>query len=351
MKSVEEKGKLRQRWHNQTPRSRKDIWRIVMTLLGAVISLAVVAYLVEGLDWQTMHRTFVNLDWTWLLMAWLIFTLNYILRTIRFRILLSKKVSFLSLFPIASLHGMLNYLLPSKSGEISFPLLLKRYRQVPMKESTAVLLTARVFDFLSISFFLSIVLIVYWTHLPTSMIYASLIFCGLVFSLSGTFFWLLQRQQRGASTKIESLPLAKSLNRLINVWMDLVGELRAIYKRKQILSVSLLTVGIWLCVYTNLYLILLSLGHRLNYFQVIVISLVTVPISLLPIRGFANLGTHEASWIPAFMLFGETDQSALAIAVSSHAILLVFILLLGLSSIIVLVLDLWHRGWSTKSLE
>lgn len=334
MKSVEEKGKLRQRWHNQAPRSRKDTRRIVTTLLGAVISLAVVAYLVEGLDWQTMHRTFVNLDWTWLLMAWLIFTLNYILRTIRFRILLSKKVPFLSLFPIASLHGMLNYLLPSKSGEISFPLLLNHRLQVPLAESTATLVTARFFDFATIAFFLPIVLLAFQQYLPLEMIYVSLAFCGLFYVLlAGVLYFLKRPRISCVGGNWEGV-----LGRLKAAWLKMVEYLRSIDQRGQYWRLWLITIGIWLCVYTNLYLILLSIGYNLSYAQVIVVNIITVPTALLPFRGFANMGTHEVSWVAALMLFGKTREMSLSIAVSSHVILLLFVSLMGLVGLIISVL-------------
>ena len=50
---------------------------------------------------------------------------------------------------------------------------------------------------------------------------------------------------------------------------------------------------------------------------------------LLPIQGFANLGTHEIGWSAAFALFGYSETVALTLAISTHIILLFFVLILG----------------------
>jgi uncharacterized membrane protein YbhN (UPF0104 family) len=59
-------------------------------------------------------------------------------------------------------------------------------------------------------------------------------------------------------------------------------------------------------------------------------------MTLLPIQGFANLGTHEIGWAAAFTLFGYSKAAALNIAVSSHIIWLFFVLLLGALGLLLL---------------
>ena len=111
--------------------------------------------------------------------------------------------------------------------------------------------------------------------------------------------------------------------------MSTVGYMRVIHARGRYGRLWGLTLSIWLCVQTNFYLITLGLGVRLSFFQVVVISLIMVPLTLLPLQGFANLGTHEIGWVAAFRVFAMPQDAALSLAVGTHFILLVFILLLG----------------------
>jgi len=61
-----------------------------------------------------------------------------------------------------------------------------------------------------------------------------------------------------------------------------------------------------------------------------------VPLTLLPFQGFANLGTHEIGWVAAFSIFGQDSGSSLAIAVGSHIIMLLFVLILGFLGVLLL---------------
>ncbi len=127
---------------------REGTRQTVTTLLSVVISLVAIIYLVGQLDWQTTYDTFIHLNWGWLLAAWLVFALNYMLRTLRFQLLIySLDIPFRQLLSVTSLYGMFNYLMPAKSGEFSFLLLLNRRLEVSVAESTAILIVARFFDF------------------------------------------------------------------------------------------------------------------------------------------------------------------------------------------------------------
>jgi hypothetical protein len=96
------------------------------------------------------------------------------------------------------------------------------------------------------------------------------------------------------------------------------------------------TLLTWSFVYTNFYLIVLSLGFQFSYFQMIVVSVLMIPLTLLPVQGFANLGSHEVGWVLAFSIFNQPMSTSLTLAVSSHIVMLFFALLIGLVGIILI---------------
>lgn len=300
--------------------------------LSAALSVAAIIYVVMRLDWRTVRDTYAHLNWIWLAAALFIFMINYILRTLRFQALIyTRPVPFLGMMEVTCLHGMLNYLMPAKTGEFSYLLLLNRRLRIPVTESTATLLVARFFDFATIAVFLPTVVLTLWDRLPTGMAYAALAFCGAILALGVGSVWLLRRRSAtGRSIPGNDQTRNPWLNRLIKMWHDLLNGLRLIDRRRQYWRFLLLTVGMWLCVYTKSYLIVLSMGYHPTYFQMIAVSLIMVPLTLLPVQGIANLGTHEAGWVAAFSLFGHSQDVSLAIAASSHVIVLSFVLVIGL---------------------
>jgi len=306
-------------------------------ILSGVFSVAVIAYVLFKLDWSAFQSTLTSLQFGWLILALLAYWLNYVLRTIRFQILIpTQKISFLQLLAVTGLYGMYNYILPGKSGEVTYIVLANRRLRISLVEGTTSLLAARYLDFATIAIILPFVLIFYLKSLPPWLICASLAFCGLFFIGSVVLSWFLKR----LSTRTDNLSPARMnwIARIQEILMDLRAGLATIYHRREHMRLLLLTLAIWLCIYTNLYLIVLSMGYQLSYFQIVVISIIMIPMTLLPFQGFANLGTHEIGWVAAFSMFGQPEDIAIKVAVSSHIILLLYVLFFGACSFLIIYL-------------
>lgn len=316
--------------------------RTITTALSVFISLGVVGYVMVELDWQTVRSIFAHLNWSWLSLAFAVFGINYLLRTLRFQALIyTQRVPFGSLLGVISLYGMMNYLLPAKSGEASYLVLLNRRLHISLTESTTTLVAARFFDFAAIALVVPIILIAFWQQLPRWIIYASIIFCLLVAVVGVGTLWLLRSSSRERHGKRR--PSNSRLAKLYEIWRNLVNSFRAVGQHSQYAHIWLLTIGIWLCVYTNSYLIVLSMGYSVNYLEMIVVSIIMVPLTLLPLQGFANLGTHEVGWVTALALFGYSKDVSLTIAVGSHVILLGSTLLLGLVGLALITTVAQHQ--------
>ena len=57
--------------------------------------------------------------------------------------------------------------------------------------------------------------------------------------------------------------------------------------------------------------------------------MVMIPLTLLPLQGFANIGTHEVGWTSVLVAFNYPYETALAIAAGSHFVLLLSVLISG----------------------
>lgn len=298
----------------------------LVTIISSLLSLVVLIWVAIRLDWAQIKQVLIELQVGWLFLGFFFYVLTYIFRTLRFQMLIyTQSVGLPDLFGITCLYGFFSYFLPAKSGELSYPLLLKRYRQVSLSEGTATLFTARFFDFATVACFLPVILLVFWSTLPAWLKAAAIIFCLLVYGAVGIVTYLLHRNR----TMVVQPHLSGWKRRMYHSWMRLVQGIQVIHGQGGYRRIWLLTVVIWLCTYANLFFIIYSLGYRPTYFQIIVVSMILIPLTLLPVQGFANLGTHEAGLVTAFQLFGYSLTSSVTIATSSHLLLLVFVLCLG----------------------
>lgn len=298
-------------------------------LLSTLVSLAVVALVATQLDLRQLTEVLGRVSPRWLGAAGAVYLLNYILRTLRFRLLIpDRRLRFWPLFSVTALYGMFLYLMPAKTGEISLLALLKARAKVDVPDSAATLVVARFFDFFSIALFLPLVLLAFWHLLPPAVSCSALAFLGAVaLAATGYFLWL--RRWSPATPPTADGPV-EGWRMRARRWLHRVAARLATLShlpgQGRLLG---LTVLIWLAVYTNFYLLAGSLGYWLEFGQVVVLSLLMVPLTLFPLQGVANLGAHEAGWVAALTIFGYSSDEALVVAAGSHVILLALVLLLG----------------------
>ncbi len=306
---------------------------LVLYIVSAILTIALLVYLFLNLDWAALQTAFVNLHAGWLALALSTYFVNIILRALRFKSLVySRTVAVRELLPIVSLHNMFIYLMPAKSGDISFVFLSKGRLKTSLAEGAATLLAARFYDFVVVALLLALALPLAGGQIPAAIFQASLLFCLLVFLGAAVILLFL----RAPVSSREMAAKHQYMSRALAAWNKFVAGLREIQSREGHARIALLTVGIWLCQYMIAYSIARSLGYEISLYHISVIMLIMVPLTLLPFQGFANIGTHELGWTSAFLLFGYSYDAALAIAVGSHFFMLAFILFYGTLSLIAL---------------
>ncbi len=313
-------------------------------IFAVVLSLLVVVFVLLQMDWHQVWMTIKGISLGWLLAAVISHLLTYALRTGRFQYLLGGSRKFFRLLGTTNLYGMYLYLMPVKTGEVTFPLLYKEHLSIPLARSTAALVAARVMDLIVMALLLPILLATQWSRLGSNL---GIVIAGvslLVLLGFGLLLWLLYRpaklEQLLKKTRQSKVTL---MRRLGKAGSRLFQELRIAFSQKKLLISLLISIAIWFLVQTTLYAIITSLGFPVTLMQVYVVTLILIPVTLIPVQGFANLGSHEISFVAAFSLFGFDSMTSMSIAVGSHIIYIGLSLLLGLTGIILLQLFSFAR--------
>ncbi|MDX3927387.1 MAG: lysylphosphatidylglycerol synthase domain-containing protein [Shinella sp.] len=98
--------------------------------------------------WSTVFSTWEAVGLGPVLLALLLFVSTYFVRGYRLYSYFPRETSgrFIELFHLAQLHNLLNIMLPFRSGETSFPLLMRSEFGVPLLKGTSALLVMRLLD-------------------------------------------------------------------------------------------------------------------------------------------------------------------------------------------------------------
>lgn len=302
----------------------------LLYITSGVLSVGLLAYLLINLDWNILRAAFSDIHWGWLAVALLAYLVNIGLRALRFsKLMYSRPISWLDLIPVSALHNILMYLLPAKTGDITYVFLAKKRLDVSLPEGTATLLAARYYDFSIVALILALILPFARHEMPEWIYRSSLIFCAVV--LIGAFIILLFLQFSRPTPRANTFPAENEtfFTRLLLAWDKFIAGLREIRSHGAHLQTASLTTGIWLCVYVNFYAATQTMGLPVSFYHIVIISIVMIPLTLLPLQGFANIGTHEVGWTSVLVAFHYPYETALAIAAGSHFVLLISILLSG----------------------
>ncbi|HNE69041.1 MAG TPA: lysylphosphatidylglycerol synthase transmembrane domain-containing protein [Anaerolineales bacterium] len=301
---------------------------LLLYVISGILSAVLLAYLLLNLDWEILRVAFSDLHWGWLGMAFLAYLLNIFLRALRFtNLIYSRPVKWIELVPVSALHNILMYLMPAKTGDVAYIFLAKDRLDLSLTEGTATLLAARYYDFSVVGLVLAILLPFSKKDMPVWIFESSVIFCLLI--LLGTIGILLFLRFSKPATDNQPVGEKTLITRIRAAWTKFIAGLREIQNHGAHGRVALLTAGIWLCVYSNFYFATRSMGLPVAFYHIAIISIVMIPLTLLPLQGFANIGTHEVGWTSVLVAFGYPYKTALAIAAGSHLVLLFSVLISG----------------------
>jgi uncharacterized membrane protein YbhN (UPF0104 family) len=123
----------------------KLAWR----LIGLVLSISIALYLLREVDLNSFAALAAGVSPWSLLAALLSYLLLNFFRLLRFRALLADlEAPFAVFYPIVLYHNLLVRVLPFKTGEISYVVLLRQHLNQPVRDGVSSLVSSRLFELL-----------------------------------------------------------------------------------------------------------------------------------------------------------------------------------------------------------
>lgn len=277
---------------------------ILRWVLGIGLFGGVVALVHFSVGWGSLLSPWREVAPGGLTLAVLLVVASYAIRTIRIHLYFSPATrgGFLRSFRLILLHNLFNNLLPMRSGEASFPLLMKRDFQVPFRRSVPGLLYLRLLD-----------------------LHFLLLLGALLFAQGrGLWSWVLP-------LLILPLPILGFLTqtrlqeRVRTHESDRLGRVTWLEGFPQTTGL-VLTVWLWTAVNWTVKLLVfawvLQVFVPLPYAWALIGSITGELSSVLPIHGLAGAGTYEAGVMASLVPLGVELQTALAGAVNLHLFVL-----------------------------
>jgi len=262
-------------------------------------------------------KTLRGIEAVWAIAGFFCLLVNYCLRAVRFHVLTNSR---LKVWPqgiyCVFMHGFATYMLPLRSGDLSLPFLLKSTIGLGLQEGAAVLLKARLLEVFALGLWFVVAATFPYSKLSKEVV-LPMAACGVVMVASPFI-----------------------LKRLLGLSVIPFEKVRTLAKRfAQTGSMTLvevtLTCCIWISIALGLWCVTFAIQLQLPLMDLFLLIALQLAMQLIPLQGFGNSGNHEGSWIAALALLGIPGDAALKFALTSHAVILVYVLIVGVMALII----------------
>lgn len=302
---------------------RTLVHKLTSTLLALAVSAVVLWWLLKGDISDELVQAFSRASLLPLILGGLLAIIIQVVRAWRFAILATASLAPPSwtMIGIATKLVVLNFLLPFKLGELSFPLLMKRAFSTPIAEGAGILILCRLLDLGVVAAI--ILLTAAWLLDPMVLGWSPFLLSALGSALLIVPFILPDR-----------LPLLLRLTsrwpKIANITNALSSGAHRMRPMRRRLPLALLTISIWTAHVLIAWLVVKAIGATFGFYATAMASASSNLAFALPITGIAGLGPPQAAWATMLNLSGHDWAPAIASALLCHGLLLVTLSTFGL---------------------
>lgn len=291
--------------------------RWVKPAVSLLMTVGLLLLVVGHLDPGQLKDTLRSVSGRWMAFSLGAFLVYQVFRTLRFDLLIENTGGRVRLFHTQCLHSFFNGFFPAGLGEGVFVFLLRRLHAVPLSSGISTVFVVRILDLLIFVAIFLILLIRHYRQIPAAVVIGMLavgVACILVV---------------GGALKAERIPflpgrglIISRQGRVTRFVREVFTEFKRMLGSERIGRLILFSVLMWGAMFVFFFTVVHALGFGYHWYEVLVIYVMLVPFDLLPIKGIANLGTHEAAWVLALMLIGVGQNEATVLAFGSHILFL-----------------------------
>ncbi len=274
--------------------------------LALLISTAFLAWIAHQVGWQRLWQPWAALSPAALALALALLVLSYLLRALRLYDYFHGEMAgrFARCLRLTLIHNLLNNLLPMRSGELSFPVLMSRYFQVPALRALPALLWFRLLDLHTLAVLGGAAVLLLWQA-----------------PLWGWLLWLLWLPLPWLAFRLATA-LAPRLQDERG-WRRLAHRaLTALPTSPRALWRSWAWTGVNWGVKLAVFAWFLSQFAPLSFSAALLGAIGGELSSVLPVHGVAGIGTYEAGVAAALAPLRMPLETTLSAALNLHLLLL-----------------------------
>ncbi len=314
-------------------------------ILSLFISIIFLLLALKKVDAKEIGEILLNANLLYFFLAILITLIAFLLRAIRWRILLNplKNLPLSMVFNATMIGFMCNYTLPARVGEIIRAYLIGTRGNISKSAAFATIIVERVMDVFILTLFAAILLIFF----PVPVYFKKI---GAVIVILNTLIFIIlivMDKKSEAFIKIIEKPLSvfgeKIKEKIKTFLFSFIKGLKILENRSIFLLAAVFSLGIWSITGLLFYVLFFSFPIRLPLYAAF-LDMITLTFGIMIPSTSGFIGTFQFFAKEGLMIFHVDPNIALSYSILLYASQFLLVVGVGLVS-------LWIWGLNFKSLK
>jgi hypothetical protein len=347
---------------------------------GVAISVIELYFAFRNVPVADLFKYLASINYFWVLPAVMTAIISFVLRAIRWRIILesAKRISFWGAIHPMMIGFMINCVLPARLGEVARPVILQKREKVPFATGLATVVAERMFDiFLLLLLFiltagvlkidpdLNVAFGKYQLNRETlQAVFDGMLKLGVVL-IAGIVLFSIGKFREFIYAMIRSTPALfffagqrfkasyrkKVCEPVINILKNIAQGFTLVRYPKKIIICLVYSILIWGLQALSYYLFSLgSPGINLTYYEMTAVMVIICFFIALPSApGF--WGLWEAGGVFALSLFGVSAKDAAGFTLANHAIQVIPVIVAGFASAMILSVNIRQLTYTSQEYQ
>lgn len=313
---------------------QKKTKNILKLTVGIIIACLTIWLTFRSTNWSELKNAFANTRWGFVVLVLPTLAASYVFRIYRWVALLApmQKVKKAVATPPLLTGFMMNSVFPGRLGEFARSALLSRSTGIPFVSSFATVVVARLFDGLALTGLTLVVMAAMWDNLSNSvrggLIAASIGYVVILFVLIALRKWH-EVTARVIVFPLRKLHFDKIASKIEKMLLDFAIGLDVLKDHKELVKISLLTMGVWLSLCVSVVPVFYALEMSWFWYYPPLILVLAGFGMLIPTPGGAGT-IHYALGVLFPAITGIPEPQAKALAIVFHATQFIPVIIAGL---------------------
>jgi uncharacterized protein (TIRG00374 family) len=297
---------------------------------GILVSLLFLYFTFRDTDFGALHKALGSSNYWALAPALLVLAVAIVLRSIRWRFLISPahRPSLRAVTSALLVGYLFNSILPARAGEAIRVLVLRQRAGTPKFEALGTVVAERALDVLALLLllFVTVPVVPATTWMAKALVVGAVLFIGI----AAAFVALALYGERPARLMLRPLTMLPrmSRHRIDVAASNLIGGLSAFRRPAVALPAFALTLASWLLIALAAWICMWGFDLRLA-FAAGVLVVVAINLAMILPSGPAGVGVFEAATLTALHPFHVPRASALSYALVLHGLNVIPFIIVG----------------------